>query len=347
MKRPDVSGAQIAGSLLVMGLAIGAALAIRTWGLGLASSVLALSIGVVVVAARVGLAAGMASSVLAVLAFNFLFTEPLYTLLVDDPREYLVFALLLAEGSLVGSLTDRLAARTREAQAALLLQGLSHDGRTPLAVIAGTAATLRDTAASRLDAGERDRLTTIEAEARHLSRQVDTMLTLVELEGGGTATFSWVPAEDLFHSCRDRFAEWRPERVVRWEPVLGVPLVRVEPTLLERALLNLLENADRWSPPDAPIDLVLALTPREVEFQVLDRGPGVPDADKHRIFEKFTRGSVPGYSRRGVGLGLALVSQTARLHGGKAGVRDRDGGGSVFWLRVPVPEGAPGFEVPE
>ena len=321
--------------LVAQGTALGVACLLQALGLGAPSEVLVLSIGVVVVAARFGLVPGAGASVVAVLMFNVFFTEPFYTLLVDDPRNYLVFALLLVLGTLVGSLTDTLKARTREAQASLFLQGISHDWKTPLAVMAGTAATLKDTAAQRLTPDERARLETIEREARALGRQVETSLALVELEGAPPKTLAWIPAEEVLHSCQDRFAEWHPERTVRLEPSVGLPLVKIEPSLMERALLNLLENADAASPAGLPIEMALAVAPGELEFQVFDRGPGLPAAKKELL------------ATRGAGFGLALVRATARFHGGQAGVSDRAGGGSVFWIRIPIPSGAPTGEVPE
>jgi two-component system sensor histidine kinase KdpD len=335
--------------IAAVSVSVSLALVFRSSGLGVPVQVLTLALGVVA-AGMAGRAAGLASSLATVLAFNYAFTTPLYTFLVDDPQNYLVFGLFLAAGIVVGSLSDRMRSLAREqvrqaaeAQAARLFQGFSHDLRTPLAVIGGTAASLRATLTGRVGDGELDSLATIEHETRDLGRQVDNLLDLARLTSDRVGwTLALVPAEELLFSCRDRCAAWMPGRPLEVETPAEVPLVRVEASLVEQALLNLVGNADRYSPAGPPVRLSLVRDGAFVELRVSDRGPGVPEGEKTAIFERFARGSaaVGAPGRRGTGLGLALVAEVARLHGGAAGVRDRAGGGSEFWVRLPA-EGTP------
>jgi two-component system sensor histidine kinase KdpD len=324
------------------------ALGFRGAGLGVPVQVLTLALGVVA-AGMAGRVAGFTSAVLVVGAFNYAFTPPLYTFLVDDPQNYLVFGLLLVTGVVVGSLSDRIRKlaedqirQAREAQAARLFRGFSHDLKTPLAVIGGTAASLKTRLRGRVDEEDWGRLSTIETQTGDLGRQVDNLLDLARLSSDKAGwTLALVPAEELLFSCRDRCASWMPARLIEVQTPAEVPLVRVEPSLVEQALLNLVGNADRYSPPGGPVHLTLARDGSWVELRVSDRGPGVPEAEKRVIFEPFVRGSAAGVpGRRGTGLGLAVVSEVVRLHNGTCGVRDRVGGGSEFWLRLPT-EGSP------
>jgi len=325
-------------------ISIGVAFGFRTAGLGVPVQVLTLALGVVA-AGMAGRVAGFSSAVLIVGAFNYAFTAPLYTFSVDDPQNYLVFGLLLATGIVVGSLSDRIRKlaqdrirQAREAQAARLFRGFSHDLKTPLAVIGGMAASLKTSLEGKVGAEDWARLSTIETQTGDLGRQVDNLLDLARLSSDKAGwTLALVPAEELLFSCRDRCAWWMPGRRVEVQTPAEVPLVRVEPSLVEQALLNLVGNADRYTPAGNPVHLTLFREGNTVELRVADRGPGVPDAEKQQIFEPFVRGTSAGAPRRGgTGLGLAVVAEVARLHGGTAGVRDRAGGGAEFWIRFPA-----------
>jgi two-component system sensor histidine kinase KdpD len=317
-------------SAAVVTIALLAAVGLKSLGLGVPLQVLALTLGVVLSAALLGFRGGLFSSVLTVLAFNYWFTTPYYTLLVDDPQNYLVFAFLLTTGVLVGRLADDRERRAREDQANLLLRGLSHDLRTPLAVIGGMASSLRR--APQLGSEGEHQVSTIEHEVESLTHRVENLLILSRLAATTgrrlRERFVPIPAEELLYSCRDKFAIWRPGRPFTVLAPAEVPLVRVEPTLLEQALVNLVDNADRLSPRGAEIVLRVEVRNGTVRWGVLDRGPGVPEAQKQEVFRLYV-------SEHGSGLGLALVAQIVRLHDGDCGVRDRHGGGSEFWMEVP------------
>ena len=100
---------------------------------------------------------------------------------------------------------------------------------------------------------------------------------------------------------------------------------------LERAISNLLENAVKFDPSDGPIEVVIA----EGRISVLDRGPGIPEADHELVFERFHR-SATARTLPGSGLGLSMVATTARQHGGDVFVEDRVGGGAIVGLTLPI-----------
>ena len=116
---------------------------------------------------------------------------------------------------------------------------------------------------------------------------------------------------------------------VRLEPTL----VRGSPARLDRAVVNLLDNAVAWSPPDEPIEVTVA----DGAVVVRDHGPGIADEDAERVFDRFYR-SARARGRPGSGLGLAIVRQVADTHGGTASVESAAGGGARFRISLPIEE---------
>jgi len=228
--------------------------------------------------------------------------------------------------------------RTRNA----LLHSLSHDLRTPLTIIAGSIETLEGSAAPRLTASESALLATVGRETRWLGRQVENLLHLSRLtEVGVPWTLEWVPAEDPALSAVGRMRSLHPEWSLGLTIPEALPLLKIEPRLVEQALVNYLENARDYAA-GAGVEVEVASKDTLVEYRVLDRGPGVAEGERGTIFGKFTRGEAAKTStNRGTGLGLAIVREVARVNGGTAGVESRPGGGAVFFLRIPVPEDQP------
>ena len=189
------------------------------------------------------------------------------------------------------------------------------------------------------DDPRRAELESLAHESQALVRQVEDLLELTSLTSGTvTPRLEWVPAEDVIYPCVEAFSGSRPEVSVASALPEPAPLCRIDETLVTKALTNLLENAAEYAP--GPVDVGVKENGTTLRFEVADRGPGVPDSEKPRIFEQFVRGGTGKLSagHRGTGLGLALVQTVARLHGGAAGVEDRPGGGAVFWFSLNQPE---------
>jgi len=116
--------------------------------------------------------------------------------------------------------------------------------------------------------------------------------------------------------------------------------------LIEQVLVNLLENAIKYTPEGTPIDVNATRTDRELVIEVADRGPGVRADEHERIFDKFQRGASER-TRGGVGLGLTICRAIAIAHGGRIGVEDRPGGGASFKLALPLEGEPPAARLPE
>jgi two-component system sensor histidine kinase KdpD len=230
-----------------------------------------------------------------------------------------------------------LRARTEELRSALL-STVSHDLRTPLAVVTGAATTLRDEAA--LDEPTRHALVeTICDEAERLERLVRNLLDMTRVQAGVLEVKrDWVPVEEFIGSARARLATALVGREVRVSLPEGLGLVPVDPVLMEQVVLNLLDNAAKYTPPGTPIDVLARQDRGSVELEVADRGPGFDPKDADRLFEKFYRGA--GSHGRGAGLGLAVCRGIVAAHGGTIAAVPRPGGGARFIVTLPV-EGTP------
>lgn len=221
-----------------------------------------------------------------------------------------------------------------------ILHSISHDLRTPLTVLSATATSVLERTVG--DDPRRADLESMAQESQAIVTQVENLLELTSLTSGALVPrLEWVPLEDLVYPCLEalalRFSDVHPQASLPPSP----NLCKVDETLVNKALTNLLENAALYAP--GPVEVRVRQVSQRVRFEVADRGPGISEADRTKIFQQFVRGgsSRNTYGHRGSGLGLALVQSVAALHGGSAGVDPRPGGGSVFWFDLPQSEPVP------
>ncbi|MDI1436489.1 DUF4118 domain-containing protein [Polyangium sorediatum] len=231
-----------------------------------------------------------------------------------------------------------LRAKTEEMRSSLL-SAVSHDLRTPLSAITGSATALRDDGGL----GETTRaelLDSICEEAERLERLVANLLDMTRLEAGPVALKrAWVPLEELVGSALTRLERKLGDRPVNVTFPEALPLLSVDPVLFEQVFINLFENAARYTPPGSPIEVVARGEPGGVVVEVADAGPGLAAGSESRIFEKFYRG---GHTTAvGAGLGLAICKAIVEAHGGTIAAENRASGGANFRIRVPIPGGAP------
>ncbi len=234
-------------------------------------------------------------------------------------------------------------AAERETLRNTLLASISHDLRTPLAVMAAAGSTLAQHGAA-LDEPTRIALAhSVETKAREMSDLVSNVLDLVRLESGQVALRrDWQTLDDLVGSalaaCAERLGAHRIE--LRLAPDL--PPVWVDATLIVQVFTNLFDNIAKYTPAGTR-GLVSAVAESERSFvrvTVDDEGPGLPAGDPARLFEKFQRGTDEG-AVVGVGLGLAICQAIVRAHGGEIEAQRREGGGARFTFTLPATEGGP------
>jgi two-component system sensor histidine kinase KdpD len=233
----------------------------------------------------------------------------------------------------------RLAAE-RELTRSGLLSAVSHDVRTPLGSIRGSATALLEEG-DRLDAAaRRELLETIREESGRLGRLVGDLLDLTRLESEAPRVRKeWQPVEELVGAALSHLDRELGGRDVRVDLPQDVLLVQADPLLVEQLLWNLVENATKHTPAGTPIEIAAHRVANGVEIVVADRGPGIPAGEELRVFEKFYR-TADGQRTVGAGLGLAICQAAAKAHGGWIRAENRPGGGARFVVFLPS-EGEP------
>jgi two-component system sensor histidine kinase KdpD len=245
---------------------------------------------------------------------------------------------------------DRLTLKTQEAQVKAetqelrntLLASMSHDIRTPLAVIAGASSSLLQQHEKRIDpATQHELLLTIYEESDRLSRLVENLLRLTQLSSGSVyVKKEWHPVEEVIGTALHRLERLLANRPIQVELPQELLMGYFDDILMQQILMNLLENAARYTPEGSPLLIQGKGSASGIVLEVADRGPGLDPGELESIFDTFQRGRQTRTDSRGAGLGLAICQAIAKAHGGKITAYNREGGGAAFRLMLPS-EGPP------
>ena len=209
-----------------------------------------------------------------------------------------------------------------------LLSSISHDLRTPLSAITGAATTLLQEDVMIDQVSRFDLLQTIQEEAEHLNRIIKNVLDMTRLESGAiTVNKEWQPLEEIVGVVLNRLGDRLNDHPVTVKLPGNFPLIPFDGLLIEQVLMNLFDNAIKYTPKGTPLELSASESFYTVTVELADRGPGIPVGEEERIFEKFVRGRGTG---GGVGLGLAICRTIITAHGGRIWAENREGGGAVF-----------------
>ena len=224
-------------------------------------------------------------------------------------------------------------ARQSEELKSALLASLGHDLRTPLTAIRVAATNLQ---ASWLDEPERrEQSQIVLAEVERLTRLFDDILDMARIDAGAVSTDpQWVHPAQIVESAREQVAHGIAAREVRVN-VRSETLVRLDPRLTAAGLSHLIDNAAKYSPPDAPIDVDVSVSSGELVIAVRDHGAGLAPADLPRLFDRFYRGAQAGRVS-GTGMGLAIVRGLLAVERGRVWAENCADGGARFSIAVPV-----------
>lgn len=301
-------------------------------------------VGVALYASR---GAAVFSAALSVLVFDIVFVPPAGMLTVHDAQYLFTFAIMLAVALAISSL--RMRARREEAQRiekaveadrerlrSTLLASISHDLRTPLAVMAGASSSLAEQG-EQLSPVERTALArSIYDQTAAMTGQVDKVLQMTRLELGGLALQrDWASIAEIAGSVLGRLQSRLEHHRVALDIPDDLPLLRVDAPLIAMVFSNLLENAARHTPQGTTIHVRAQQSGREIEVCVDDFGPGIGEQDIDRLFDKFHQRRQEG-SGAGIGLGLAICRAIIDLHGGSIRAEALPGGGARFRFYLPV-----------
>jgi two-component system sensor histidine kinase KdpD len=232
-----------------------------------------------------------------------------------------------------------------------LLASISHDMRTPLAVIGGAASALIEDG-NRLSAGERTELAQgIATEAAQMTQLVGNVLDMMRLESGSLQIRrDWIALEEAVGSALRRLEAPLARHRIEVHIAPDLPLLQADATLIEQLIYNLLENAARHTPAGTRVEIRARAKAGEMHLSVADDGPGFPAGiEPSALFEKFQRAQPAGESadrRRtgaagGVGLGLTICRAIVRAHGGEIHAERIPAGGALFEVTLPLAADAP------
>jgi two-component system sensor histidine kinase KdpD len=324
----------------------------------LADVVMVYLLGVVVVSMRFGYGPSLFAAVLSVLGLDFFFIPPYLRFDVAEPRHLVTFGVMFFVAVIISGLTKRVRDQARataelsdEANRArlqveteqlrnALLSSLSHDLRTPLAVVTGAASTLLN---DRIGADVRRELTdTILQEADRLNRLVQNLLDITRLEAGALRVRKqWLPFEEVIGTALSRLESVLGDRPVVTTLPSEITLVPIDSVLIEQVLVNLLDNAAKYTPPATEIRITARVDANFLEVEVADGGPGVPSGQEALVFDKFFRGRS---NKGGSGLGLTICRGIVGAHGGRIWVAPSKGGGASFRFTLPIEGPRPDFD---
>jgi PAS domain S-box-containing protein len=216
-----------------------------------------------------------------------------------------------------------------------LFNAVSHDLRTPLASVIGAVSTLLEDGALLDALTQQSLLRTAQDEARRLDALVQNLLDMTRLEGGVIRVeIQPCDVHDVVGAALRQLGEAARSHCVSVTIAPNLPLVPMDQVLIVQVLVNVLDNALRYSSGEAPVEIEAQMTAGNLEVRVLDCGRGIPEEELERVFDKFFRGASPGVPK-GTGLGLSICKGFVDAHNGAIVVKNRPQGGTEVAVFLP------------
>jgi K+-sensing histidine kinase KdpD len=309
---------------------------------------------VVLVAVVWGIWPAVMVAVLSMLVYDYLFVPPPFAFTPGDPRSWPALPVFVLGAVAGNEFAARSRRRARESNERLLreaveaealrrsdmtktaiLRTVSHDLRTPLMAILTAAGALAQPGFVTDEADRADLVATVLEETHRLDRLVTNLLDLSRLEAGAAEPLAETVAvgELIADTVGSLGTEAERVRVLPGDRAFAL----ADGHHVQRILVNLIENALKYSPPSEQVQLQVTSTAPEVLIRVIDHGPGIPHDEALAIFGAFRRGAGSRHEH-GVGLGLAIAAGFAEVNGGKIWVEPHDGRGATFVIALPAKE---------
>ncbi|MBK1672159.1 hypothetical protein CKO35_02355 [Ectothiorhodospira shaposhnikovii] len=218
-----------------------------------------------------------------------------------------------------------------------ILSSVSHDLRTPLSTILGAASSLQSMPADCPTGVWQDLLHRIVNEAVEMEKLIEDLVSMSRLEAQGErmVQLSWQEIDDVVNATLNRMRSHLANRPIHCILDESLPTTAMDPVLIQQVLSNLLENAITYSADRSPVGISVTEESGVIIFSISDRGPGIPEEDRERVFTKFYRGPNASDSR-GLGIGLNICKAIVEAHRGRLWIEDNPGGGAVFRFSLPV-----------
>ncbi|MBN2168935.1 MAG: sensor histidine kinase KdpD [Actinobacteria bacterium] len=217
-----------------------------------------------------------------------------------------------------------------------LFDSVSHDLRTPLSSITGAVTTLKDQRTDLTAEQRSSLLKNIEKGSAQMNRLVGKLLDMTRVESGSLhIEEEWCDIQDIVGVALSDFSEDLEERKINISLPSDLPLIKVDFNLIVQTQINLIDNAIKYSPENSEIDVSWSLDSAEILAAVGDRGPGINNGDRQKVFDKFSRLNADN-AVQGTGLGLSICKGIVEAHGGRIWLEDRPGGGCLFMFSLDV-----------
>jgi two-component system sensor histidine kinase KdpD len=227
----------------------------------------------------------------------------------------------------------------REKMRGNLLRAISHDIRTPLAGISGASAAILENKDALSTETKEKLIANIQDESQWLIRMVENLLSVTRLdENAANLKKSPEAAEEVIADAVGRIRKRFPARAIEVSVPDAFLEVPMDGTLIAQVLINLLENAVKFSPEQQPVEVILRKEDRNAVFEVADHGKGIPQEELSTLFSGMRHGEPSADSSRGMGIGLSICKTIVSAHGGQIGVENRSDGGAVFRFTLPLGE---------
>ena len=226
--------------------------------------------------------------------------------------------------------------QARENLERALLNSISHDLRSPLSTVTGVLTSLKEEGEHLGDHARRELLETACSEAERLNRFVGNLLDMTRIEAGAVKlNLEPYDVQELVGCALAILERQGDTRKISFQMPPEMPLIPIDLVLMTQVLVNLLENSLKYSPPGCPIEIIATTDRSWLLLEVSDRGPGVPEHDLKRVFDKFYRIPIPE-GAGGTGLGLSICKGIVEAHGGRIAAENRAGGGLSIMIRLPL-----------
>ena len=287
----------------------------------------------------------LVSAVLSGLIWNFFFIPPILTFHIGKSEDALLFLMYFVIASINAILTFKIREverKERDEQEkgkaiklySTLFNSLSHELRTPISAIIAAIDILQDQEA-KLSLDQRKELyAEIELAGTRLNRQVKNLLSMSRLEAGFVQPkLDWCELNELIFTSIQASLEKENHHQIKFEPIEGLPLCRLDAGLVDQIIQNILHNAHHHTPIGTVIQVKIEIDQEAVSIEISDNGPGFPDNEMELVFDKFYRlkNTAPG----GTGLGLSIVKGLTEAMNGSISLENQSDGGACFTLIIP------------
>lgn len=286
------------------------------------------------------------SAALSALIWNFFFIPPIFNFYIDTTEDALLFTMYFFIALINAVLTFKIRQYEKEVREKedrertiklynTLLNSLSHEMRTPIATIIGSIDTIRQRDVTISEESKNELLAEIQKAVIRLDQQVENLLNMSRLESGTLQLkYDWCDVNELVFKIIRDLSEGGDDHTMHFEPDEDLPLFRLDRGLIGQVLYNLLLNALMHTPEKTDIQIIVENKDECCRIIVSDNGPGFPEKEISRVFDKFYR--LPHSRRGGTGLGLSIVKGFVEVHKGRIQLRNKPAGGAEFIIDIPA-----------